>query len=187
MYCVTQVRNITLWYGDRSGNLAGQVETFKTGGGTPNLLSTSLDERLAAMGALIEPLPCRFDCDNEYESAVSSGTQGNTPTKIIDVLDSVYGDSAPSFTTVKIWAAELKYGRKSLGDVEHQWEIWISIGFFKSSIVLQIPAFVWPRLSSASSSVRRLILTRFSPTKRGLQPHVLCSFAAYYHPSEFED
>ncbi|GFQ79794.1 hypothetical protein TNCT_590451 [Trichonephila clavata] len=51
---------------------------FKTGGGTPNLLSTSLDERLAAMGALIEPLPCRFDCDHEYETAVSSGTQGVT-------------------------------------------------------------------------------------------------------------
>ncbi|GFQ83303.1 hypothetical protein TNCT_446481 [Trichonephila clavata] len=48
---------------------------FKTGGGIPNLLSTSLDERLAAMGALIEPLPCRFDCDHEYETAVSSGTQ----------------------------------------------------------------------------------------------------------------
>ncbi|GFX13603.1 uncharacterized protein TNCV_3136761 [Trichonephila clavipes] len=28
------------------------------------------------MGALIEPLPCRFDCDYEYETAVSSGTQG---------------------------------------------------------------------------------------------------------------
>ncbi|GFV19970.1 hypothetical protein TNCV_2221381 [Trichonephila clavipes] len=52
-----------------------KVEIFKTGGGTPNLLCTSLDERLAAMGALIEPLPCRFDCDYEYETAVSSGTQ----------------------------------------------------------------------------------------------------------------
>ncbi|GFQ98193.1 hypothetical protein TNCT_616541 [Trichonephila clavata] len=41
----------------------------------PNLLSTLLDEQLAAMGALIEPLPCRFDCDHEYETAVSSGTQ----------------------------------------------------------------------------------------------------------------
>ncbi|GFR08084.1 hypothetical protein TNCT_540291, partial [Trichonephila clavata] len=45
---------------------------LKTGGGTPNLLSTSLDELLAA---LIEPLPCRFDCDHEYETAVSSRTQ----------------------------------------------------------------------------------------------------------------
>ncbi|GFR02290.1 hypothetical protein TNCT_81031, partial [Trichonephila clavata] len=33
----------------------------------------SLYERLAAMGGLIEPLPCRFDY--EYETAVSSGTQ----------------------------------------------------------------------------------------------------------------
>ncbi|GFW98415.1 hypothetical protein TNCV_3454441 [Trichonephila clavipes] len=54
-----------------------KVEIFKTGGGTPNLLCTSLDERLAAIGALIEPLPCKFDCDYEYETAVSSGTQGD--------------------------------------------------------------------------------------------------------------
>ena len=33
-------------------------------------------------------------------------------------MDSVYGDSAPSFTTVKFWAAELKRGRKNLGDDE---------------------------------------------------------------------
>lgn len=42
--------------------------------------------------------------------------KGNTPTQIKDELDSVYGDSAPSFTTVKFWAAEFKRGRKSLGD-----------------------------------------------------------------------
>ena len=40
------------------------------------------------------------------------------PTQIKDELDSVYGDSAPSFTTVKFWAAEFKRGRKSLGDEE---------------------------------------------------------------------
>ena len=44
--------------------------------------------------------------------------KGNTPTQIKDELDSVYGDSAPSFTTVKFWAAEFKRGRKSLGDDE---------------------------------------------------------------------
>ncbi|XP_030758938.1 uncharacterized protein LOC115884482 [Sitophilus oryzae] len=42
----------------------------------------------------------------------------NTPTQIKHELDSVYGDSAPSFTTVKFWAAEFKCGRKSLGDDE---------------------------------------------------------------------
>ncbi|GFW21898.1 histone-lysine N-methyltransferase SETMAR [Trichonephila clavipes] len=42
----------------------------------------------------------------------------NTPTQIKDELDSVYGDSAPSFTTVKFWATEFKRGRKSLGDDE---------------------------------------------------------------------
>src|SRR5436190_18847496 len=39
--------------------------------------------------------------------------KGNTPTQIKDELD-----SAPSFTTVKFWAAEFKRGRKSLGDDE---------------------------------------------------------------------
>ncbi|GFU14179.1 hypothetical protein TNCV_4167771 [Trichonephila clavipes] len=29
------------------------------------------------MGALIKPLPCRFDCKYEYETAVSSRTQGD--------------------------------------------------------------------------------------------------------------
>lgn len=44
--------------------------------------------------------------------------KGNTPTQIKDELDSVYGDSSPSFTTVKFWAAEFKRGRKSFGDDE---------------------------------------------------------------------
>lgn len=44
--------------------------------------------------------------------------KGNTPTQIKDELDAVYGDSAPSFTTVKFWAAEFKRGRTSLGDDE---------------------------------------------------------------------
>ena len=44
--------------------------------------------------------------------------KGNTPTLIKDELDSVYGDSAPPFTTVTFWAAEFKRGRKSLGDDE---------------------------------------------------------------------
>ena len=38
--------------------------------------------------------------------------------QIKDELDSVYGDSAPSFTTVKFWAAEFKRGHKSLEDDE---------------------------------------------------------------------
>ncbi|GFT35410.1 putative DD41D transposase [Trichonephila clavipes] len=50
---------------------------FKTGGGTKKLLTTSLDELLATVGALIEPLPFRYDCNNDYDTAVSSGTQDN--------------------------------------------------------------------------------------------------------------
>ena len=44
--------------------------------------------------------------------------KGNTPTQIKDELDSVYGDFAPSFTTVKFWAAKFKRGRNNLGDDE---------------------------------------------------------------------
>ncbi|GFX19402.1 HTH_48 domain-containing protein [Trichonephila clavipes] len=44
--------------------------------------------------------------------------KSNMPTQIKDELDSVYGDPAPSFTVVKIWAAEFKRGRKSLEDDE---------------------------------------------------------------------
>ena len=44
--------------------------------------------------------------------------KGNMPTQIKDELDSVYGDFAPSFTSVKFQAAEFKRGRKSLGDNE---------------------------------------------------------------------
>lgn len=32
--------------------------------------------------------------------------EGNTPTKIKDEWDAAYGDFAPSFITVKFWAAE---------------------------------------------------------------------------------
>ncbi|KYN18346.1 hypothetical protein ALC57_09342 [Trachymyrmex cornetzi] len=44
--------------------------------------------------------------------------KGNTSTKIKAELDSVYGDSAPSFATVKRWVAEFKRGRTSLADDE---------------------------------------------------------------------
>ncbi|GFW82712.1 HTH_48 domain-containing protein [Trichonephila clavipes] len=44
--------------------------------------------------------------------------KGNTTTQIKDELDSVYGNSIPSFTLVKFWAAEFKRGHKSLGDDE---------------------------------------------------------------------
>ncbi|GFT00291.1 histone-lysine N-methyltransferase SETMAR [Trichonephila clavipes] len=62
---------------------------------------------------------------NERKSVVLDGFEWRCRKKgvnthdIIDELNSVYGDSAPSFTTVKILAIEFKRGRKSLGDVEH--------------------------------------------------------------------
>ena len=38
--------------------------------------------------------------------------------QIKDELDFVYGDSAPSITTLKFWTAEFKRGCKSMGDDE---------------------------------------------------------------------
>ncbi|GFV54175.1 HTH_48 domain-containing protein [Trichonephila clavipes] len=55
----------------------------------------------------------------EYRAVIRYlSLKGNMPTQIKDELDFVYGDSVPSFTTVKFWAAEFKRGRKSLGDDE---------------------------------------------------------------------
>ncbi|XP_018310250.1 putative uncharacterized protein FLJ37770 [Mycetomoellerius zeteki] len=42
----------------------------------------------------------------------------NTSTQIKAELDAVYGDSAPSFVTVKRWIAKFKRGRTSLADDE---------------------------------------------------------------------
>ncbi|GFW41870.1 histone-lysine N-methyltransferase SETMAR [Trichonephila clavipes] len=56
---------------------------------------------------------------NEYRVGIKYlFLKGNMPMQIKYELDSVYGDSAPSFTTVKFWAADFKRGRKRLGDVE---------------------------------------------------------------------
>lgn len=44
--------------------------------------------------------------------------KGSTPTQIKDELETVYGNFASSFTTVKFWPAEFKHGRTSLGDDE---------------------------------------------------------------------
>ncbi|GFV58744.1 HTH_48 domain-containing protein [Trichonephila clavipes] len=55
----------------------------------------------------------------EVEKSSSNDVgKSNTPSQFKYELDSLYGDSAPSFTTVKFWAAEFKRGRKSLGDDE---------------------------------------------------------------------
>jgi transposase len=42
--------------------------------------------------------------------------EGLTPNKIHSKFIKVYGDSSPSFSTIKKWAAEFKHGRTSLED-----------------------------------------------------------------------
>ena len=61
---------------------------------------------------------CECFCENGKNCFEYLFLKGNTPTQIKVELDTVYGDNAPSFTTVKFWAAEFKRGRKSLGDDE---------------------------------------------------------------------
>jgi transposase len=42
--------------------------------------------------------------------------EGLTPNEIYSKFIKVYGDSSPSFSTIKKWAAEFKRGRTSLED-----------------------------------------------------------------------
>jgi len=42
--------------------------------------------------------------------------EGLTPNEIHSKFIKVYGDSSPSFSTIKKWAAEFKHGRTSLED-----------------------------------------------------------------------
>jgi len=42
--------------------------------------------------------------------------EGSTPNEIHSKFIKVYGDSSPSFSTIKKWAAEFKCGRTSLED-----------------------------------------------------------------------
>jgi len=46
--------------------------------------------------------------------------EGLTPNEIHSKFMKVYGDSSPSFSTIKKWAAEFKRGRTSLEDDPHE-------------------------------------------------------------------
>ena len=46
--------------------------------------------------------------------------EGLTPNEIHSKLIKVYGDSSPSFSTIKQWAAEFKRGRTSLEDDQRE-------------------------------------------------------------------
>jgi len=54
---------------------------------------------------------------NEYRAVIKFlRLKGNTPTEIKAELDAVYGDSVPSFATVKRWAADGSIGREGNDD-----------------------------------------------------------------------
>jgi transposase len=46
--------------------------------------------------------------------------EGLTPNEIHSKFIKVYGDSSPSFSIIKKWAAEFKRGRTSLEDDPHE-------------------------------------------------------------------
>jgi histone-lysine N-methyltransferase SETMAR len=53
----------------------------------------------------------------EYHAVIKSFVkEGLTPNEIHSKFIKVYGDSSPSFSTIKKWAAEFKHGRTSLED-----------------------------------------------------------------------
>ncbi|KYQ51718.1 hypothetical protein ALC60_09165 [Trachymyrmex zeteki] len=63
--------------------------------------------------------------------------KGNTSTQIKAELDAVYGDSAPSFATVKRWVAEFKRGRTSLADfLFPRLKVWLGGQKFSSNEVI---------------------------------------------------
>ncbi|GFX01734.1 HTH_48 domain-containing protein [Trichonephila clavipes] len=85
--------------GERYGDLTGQ------------------DNTLALYRACSETTRCTTLFPKHVVNVAIFSTSSD-PCVIIDELDSVYGNSAPSFTTGKAWAAEFKRGRKSLGNIE---------------------------------------------------------------------
>lgn len=53
----------------------------------------------------------------EYRAVIKFLTkEGLTPTQIKERMDAVYGDSSPSFTTIKDWSKLFRWGRESLED-----------------------------------------------------------------------
>jgi transposase len=53
----------------------------------------------------------------EYRAVIKfSVKEGLTPNEIHLKFIKVYGDSSPSFSTIKKWAAEFNRGRTSIGD-----------------------------------------------------------------------
>ncbi|KAL0828929.1 hypothetical protein ABMA28_003828 [Loxostege sticticalis] len=53
----------------------------------------------------------------EYRAVIKFLTkEGNTPAEVKQRLDVVYGDSSPSYSTVKEWAEQFRLGRESIDD-----------------------------------------------------------------------
>ncbi|XP_063387674.1 histone-lysine N-methyltransferase SETMAR-like [Cydia fagiglandana] len=56
----------------------------------------------------------------EYRSVIKFlFKEGLSPTQIKDRLDGVYGESSPSYSTVKNWVNEFRFGRETVEDLGH--------------------------------------------------------------------
>ena len=57
----------------------------------------------------------------EYRSVIKFlFKEGNSPAVIKDRLDGVYGESSPSYSTVKNWVKEFRFGRETIEDEGHE-------------------------------------------------------------------
>jgi len=52
----------------------------------------------------------------EYCAVIKFFVKGLTPNEIHSKFIKVFGDSSPSFSTIKKWAAEFKHGHTSIED-----------------------------------------------------------------------
>ena len=78
------------------------------------ILSSSLFSQLSEAGVLSVSL--KMD-KIEYRAVIKFFVkEGLTPNEIHSKFIKVYGDSSPSFSTIKKWAAEFKRGRTGLED-----------------------------------------------------------------------
>ncbi|GFU70381.1 histone-lysine N-methyltransferase SETMAR [Trichonephila clavipes] len=62
------------------------------------------------MGALIEQLSYRYDCNDDYDTAVSSGTQDENASQVAEIANGVYGADTVTANYVQFWFRRFRSG-----------------------------------------------------------------------------